>query len=97
MLFFNLLFIKNHEINISWFTQKYEAAQLFSTLIIRRNVSCAANKYIRIIYESCDTEDWRKNSFVRTGINVLFFLYIKTVILNCNVFTIFLIKLIKIH
>ncbi len=37
--------------------QKYEAAQLFSTLIIFRNVSCAANQYIRMISEaSCDTE-----------------------------------------
>ncbi len=31
----------------------------FSTLIIKRNVSCATNQHIRMISEeSCDTEDW---------------------------------------
>ncbi len=38
---------------------KYEAAQLFSALIIIWNVSWSANKHIQIISEgSCDTEDW---------------------------------------
>ncbi len=32
--------------NVSWFPQKYGAAQLFSTLIIIRNVSWAANQHI---------------------------------------------------
>ncbi len=36
---------------------KFQAAQLFSTLIIRRNVSWAANQHIRMISAgSCDTE-----------------------------------------
>jgi len=39
--------------------RKYEVAQLFSTLIIVRNVSCASNHQIRMISEgSCNTEDW---------------------------------------
>ncbi len=39
---------------------KYEAAQLFSTLITIRSVSWAANQHIRMISEgSCDTEDWK--------------------------------------
>ncbi len=41
------------------FPQKYEAAQLFSTLIIIWNIYWAANQHIRMISEgSCDTEDW---------------------------------------
>ncbi len=45
------------------FTQKYEAAQLFSTLIIIRNVFWAANQHIRMISEeSCDTEDWSNDA-----------------------------------
>ncbi len=55
------------------FPQNYSAAQLFSTLIIIRNVSWAANQYIRMISEgSCDTEDWSndaENSALITGIN----------------------------
>ncbi len=40
-------------------TKKYEAAKLFSILIIIRNVSWAANQHIMMISEgSCDTEDW---------------------------------------
>ncbi len=47
----------------SRFPQKYEAAQPFSTLIIIRNVSWAANQHIRMISEgSCDTEDWRNDA-----------------------------------
>ncbi len=39
------------------FSKKYEAAQLFSTLIIIRN------QYIRMISEgSCDTEDWSNDA-----------------------------------
>ncbi len=38
------------------FLQKYEAAQLFSTMII---IYWASNQYIIIISEgSCDTEGW---------------------------------------
>ncbi len=33
------------------FHQKYEAAQLFSALILIRNVSWASNQYIIMIYE----------------------------------------------
>ncbi len=44
MLFFSNIFIKKYDLS-----QKYEAAQLFSTLIIIINVSWAANRYIRMI------------------------------------------------
>ncbi len=54
---------------------EYKAAQLFSTLIIIRNVSWAANQHIRMISEgSCDTEDWSndaENSALITGINYI--------------------------
>ncbi len=64
---------KNPEKNASLLSQKYEAAQLYSTLIIIGNVSWAANHHIRIISEgSCDTEDWSnyvENSAAITGIN----------------------------
>ncbi len=47
--------------NVSLFP--HEAAQLFSTLIIIRNVSWAANQHIRMISEgSCDTEDWSNDA-----------------------------------
>ncbi len=50
------------EKKVSPIPQKYEAAQLFSTLIIR-NVSWAANQHIRMISEgSCDTEDWSNDA-----------------------------------
>ncbi len=39
------------KLNVSRFPQKYCAAQLFSTLIIIRNVSWAANQYIIMISE----------------------------------------------
>jgi len=40
------------------FPEKYEATQLFSTLLIIINISWAANKHIRVISEgSCDPED----------------------------------------
>ncbi len=45
------------------FRKKYYAAQLFSTLIIIRNVSWAPNQHIRMISEgSCDTEDWSNDA-----------------------------------
>jgi len=45
------------------FPQKYEAPQLFSTLIIIRNVSCASDHHIRVIsVGSCDTEDWSNDA-----------------------------------
>ncbi len=37
--------------NVAWFSQKYEAAQLFSALIIIRKVSWAVNQYIIMISE----------------------------------------------
>ncbi len=51
---------KNPEkLNVSWFSQKYQSAQLFSTLLIIINVSWAADQHNRMISEgSCDTEDW---------------------------------------
>ncbi len=39
------------ELFYSQFPQKYEAAQRFSTLIIMRNASWAANQHIRMISE----------------------------------------------
>jgi len=42
---------------------KYWAAYLFSTLIIIKNVTWAANQHIRMKFEgSCDTEDWSNNT-----------------------------------
>ncbi len=36
---------------------------MFPTLIIIRNVSCAATQHIRMISEgSCDTEDWSNDA-----------------------------------
>ncbi len=47
----------------SWFPQKYEAAQLFSTLIIIRHVSWLTNQHIIMIsVGSCDTEYWSNNA-----------------------------------
>ncbi len=68
---------KNPEIKtVSWFPQKYEAAQLFSTMIIIiKNASWAANQHIGVISEgSCDTEDWSndaENSDLITEINYI--------------------------
>ncbi len=57
------------------FLQKYVAAQLFSALIIIRNVSWAANQHIRMISEeSCETEDWSndaENTALITEINYI--------------------------
>ncbi len=60
---------------ISWFPQKYEAAQLFSTLIIIRTVSWAVNQYIKMISEDNVTEDWSndaENTDLITEINYIF-------------------------
>jgi len=55
LLFLHFLFIKESW-ERSWFSGK-RAAQFFSSLIIIRNVSLAANHHIRMILEgSCDTE-----------------------------------------
>ncbi len=60
--------------NVALFPQNYEAAQLFSKLIIR-NTSWTANHHIRMISEeSCDTEDWSndaENSALITAINYI--------------------------
>ncbi len=75
-VFSNFLFIRmlKTKQKISLFPQKYEAERLFLTLIIIRNVSSAANQYIRMISEgSCDTEDWRNdadNSEIYVFLNV---------------------------
>ncbi len=72
----NFLFIKEScKITYYGFHKKYEAAKLFSKLIIIRNVSWTANQYISMISEgSCDTEDWSndaENSALITGINYI--------------------------
>ncbi len=68
--------------NIS--TKKYDAAQLFSTLII--NVSWAENQYIRMISEgSCDAEENSQQSLCITAIIYsLKYIQIENIILNCN-------------
>ncbi len=88
----NFLFIKESWRRKNWsqFTQK-----MFSTLIIIRNVSLAANQHIRMISErSRDTEDW-SNDTVNTALHHINKLHFKIesnrkVILNCNFFTILL-------
>ncbi len=75
------LFLSENCFYSPFFSSVYEAAQLFSTLIIIRNVSRAANRHIRMISEgSCDTEDWSndaENSALITEINYIL-KYIKT-------------------
>ncbi len=72
------------------FSKKYSAPQLFSTLIIIRYVSWAANQYIWMISGgSCDTEDWSndpENSALNHSNKLYFKTYFtqKTAILNCN-------------
>ncbi len=53
MLFFWTFYssVNPEKYNESQFLQKYEAAQLFSTLLIIRNVSWAANQHIIMISE----------------------------------------------
>ncbi len=61
------------------FFQKYEAAQLFLTLIMTMNASCEANQHIKMISEeSCDTEDWSndaENSALHDRNKLLFKIY----------------------
>ncbi len=46
-----------------WFPQQYEAAQLFSTQIIIRNISWVQNQHFTKISEgSCDPKDWSNGS-----------------------------------
>ncbi len=70
-----LIFFIYMEVKQKKFPQKYSAAQLFSSLIIIRNVSWAANQHIRMISGgSCDTEDWSndaENSALITEINYI--------------------------
>ncbi len=66
----NAVFLKlNHILH-----KQYEAAQLFSTLIMI-SVSWASKQHIRMISEgSCDTEDWSneaENSALITGMNYI--------------------------
>ncbi len=74
MFFWTFYSAKKTEKNYQGFL-KYYSAQLFSTLIIIRNVSWAANQYIILISEeSCDTEDWSndaENSALITEINYI--------------------------
>ncbi len=50
MLFFlTLCWSRTLKRNVLWFPQKYLAAQLFSTLIIARNVIGAPNQHIRVM------------------------------------------------
>ncbi len=54
----SMFLLKTVHVKTKTFLQKYEAAQLFSTLIIIRNVSWAENHHIIIIYVgSCDTAE----------------------------------------
>ncbi len=53
---FELLSILKNKMHHSH-PKKYCAARLFSTLIIIRNIYCAANQHIMISEGSCDTED----------------------------------------
>ncbi len=69
--FFNFLCIRESiKKRVAW---KCEAVQLFSTLIIIRNVSWAA--YYYDFWRSCDTEDWSndaENTALITEINYFF-------------------------
>jgi len=48
---------------VYYFPQKYEEAQMFSTLIIIITVSWLSDHHIRVISEgSCDTEDWSNDA-----------------------------------
>ncbi len=62
LLFWTSYSSKNPEKILPRFPQKYEAAQLFSTLIII-NAPWAANQHIIMISEeSCDTHVWRNDA-----------------------------------
>ncbi len=73
-IFFIKELIKESCKHVSQFPQKYWAEQLFSMLIVIRNVNWAPNQHIRMISKrSCDTEDWSnvKFSFAIMGINYI--------------------------
>ncbi len=58
-----ILFKESVKTKLTTVSTKYEAAQLFLTLIIIRNVSWAANHYIKMISEgSSDTENWSNDA-----------------------------------
>ncbi len=62
VFFLNFPFIKILIKNLSQFSQKCEAAQLFSTLMII-NVFWATIQHVRMISEgSRDTEDWSNDA-----------------------------------
>ncbi len=68
-LFFWTFYLSKNPEKKSWkikcitLSTKMFSTQLFSTLLIIRNVSWAANQYIIMISEgSCDTEDWSNNT-----------------------------------
>ncbi len=74
----------------------FEASELFSALIIIRNVSWAENQYIRIISKgSCDTENWSNDAEKSALITATFYsiLQKKAVFHNITVFTVFFIKI----
>ncbi len=63
MLFFLTFHLSKNPEQMYQFPQEPQAANQFSTLIIIRNVSLAANQHISMISEaSCDTEDWSNDT-----------------------------------
>ncbi len=93
-----MYFLSKHQIKKNkntQFPQNYKAAQLFSTLLILRNVSCAANISILNDFRSCDTEEWSndaENSSLtyRDELHLKIYSNRKTIrIINCNnIFTV---------
>ncbi len=67
LFFWTFYSFKNCEEKYHSFNKNIKAAQLFSTLIIRRNVSLAPNQIcwiLRVISEgSCDGEDWSNGCY----------------------------------
>ncbi len=48
---------------VSYFPQKYEAVQQFTTIYNNQKCFLSINQHIRVISEgSCDTEDWRNDA-----------------------------------
>jgi len=68
------------------FFQKYEAVQLFSKLIIIRNVCWASKRHIIMISEeSCDTKDWSKDAENSALITAIYYIFTQKIVLwNCN-------------
>ncbi len=63
MLFFWTLYSsKNYEKYVSCFSQKYEAAQRYSTLIIIICFLSSKSAYQNDFWRSCDTEDWSNDA-----------------------------------